>query len=231
MPSTNRPLASATIVFDLDGTLVDTAPDLVETLNVVLRQEGLAPLRFEDARLLVGGGAKMMLKRGLECEGIVARPDLVERLFGDFIAYYSAHIADKSRPFPGLLAALDRLSANGCRFAVCTNKLEALSVQLLGALGIRSRFAAICGQDTFGVQKPDPEVLRKTIAAAGGEPTRAVLIGDSQTDILTARAAAVPIIAVTFGYSDPPVATFSPDRLIDHFDQLEGAVSAVLGTA
>ncbi len=120
-------------------------------------------------------------------------------------AYYAAHIADKSQPFPGLDAALDRLAARGCRFAVCTNKLEGLSRLLLDALGLTRRFAAICGQDTFGVQKPDPEILRRTIRAAGGDLRRAVMVGDSGTDIATARAAGVPVVAVDFGYSETPI--------------------------
>ncbi len=116
----------------------------------------------------------------------------IDRMFADFVAHYSAHIADRSRPFPGLSAALDRLAARNCRLAVCTNKLEALSRLLLDALGLTRRFAAICGQDTFGIQKPDPEILRRTIAAAGGELRRAVMVGDSGTDIATARAAGIP---------------------------------------
>jgi len=217
-------MAAPTIVFDLDGTLVETAPDLVETLNVVLAREGLPPLDFKEARTLVGGGAKVMIARGLDREGVVAKPGQVERMFADFIAYYSAHIADHSKPFPGLERALDKLAARGFLLAVCTNKLEGLSVQLLDALDLRKRFAAICGQDTFGKPKPDPDVLRQTIVAAGGDPRRAVMIGDSETDVLTARAAGIPIVAVSFGYSVPPVATFSPDRLIDHFDELDAAV-------
>ena len=145
-------------------------------------------------------------------------------MFADFIAYYAAHVADKSQPFPGLDAALDRLAARGCRFAVCTNKLEGLSRLLLDALGLTRRFAAICGQDTFGMQKPDPEILRRTIRAAGGDMQRAVMVGDSGIDIATARAAGVPIVAVDFGYSETPIKDLGPDRLISHFDELAGAV-------
>jgi phosphoglycolate phosphatase len=138
------------------------------------------------------------------------------------VDHYAAHIADRSRPFPGLEPALDRL--NGCRFAVCTNKLEWLSLRLLNALGLTQRFAAICGQDTFGVQKPDPEILRGTIARAGGDPERALMVGDSADDIKVARAAGIPVIGVTFGYAHTPVAQLDPDRTIDHFDELPGAV-------
>lgn len=215
----------ATIVFDLDGTLIDTAPDLVDTLNVVFAREGLPPVPYETARNLIGGGARVMIKRGIEAEGRVLPAAKLDALFADFIAHYSEHIADRSRPFPGLIDALDALAAEGYRFAVCTNKLEGLSVLLLEQLGLAQRFAAICGQDTFGMQKPDPEILRRTIAAAGGNLQRALMIGDSATDIRTARAAGVPVIAVDFGYTDHPVSELDPDRIISRFAQLPAAVA------
>ena len=215
------------IVFDLDGTLIDTAPDLVATLNVVFEREGLPPVPYEIARNLIGGGARGMIARGLAAEGRDVAPDKLEELFADFIAHYSQHIADRSRPFPGLIEALDELQRRGHRFAVCTNKLERLSLLLLDKLGLTRRFAAICGQDTFGVQKPDPEVLRRTVARAGGELRDAVMIGDSLTDILTARAGGIPVIAVDFGYSERPVSEYGPDRLISRFTELPEAIAAV----
>jgi phosphoglycolate phosphatase len=220
-------LAAATIVFDLDGTLIDTAPDLIDTLNVVLEREGLPPVAYDTARNLIGGGAKMMILRGVQLEGRVLAPGRLEELFADFIAHYTDHIADRSRPFPGLIEALDDLTARGARLAVCTNKLEGLSLLLLQQLKLADRFEAICGQDTFGIQKPDPEVLRRTIAAAGGDPRRAIMVGDSATDIRTARAAGIPVVAVDFGYSDKPVAEYEPDRLISHFAELPGSIAAI----
>jgi phosphoglycolate phosphatase len=218
-------MKGATIVFDLDGTLIDTAPDLIDTLNIVFAREGLPPVPYETARTLIGGGARAMIVRGLEAEGRTVVPAELERLFQDFLAHYSEHIADRSRPFPGLTDALDALAANGSRLAVCTNKLEHLSVLLLKQLGLAHRFAVICGQDTFGVQKPDPEVLRRTIAAAGGTLRNAIMIGDSLTDIRTARAADVPVIAVDFGYTDRPVSELGPDRIISRFADLPLAVA------
>ena len=220
-------MASPTIVFDLDGTLIDTAPDLVDTLNVVFAREGLPPVPYETARNTIGGGARMMIARGIAAEGIAVTPAKLEQLFADFIAHYTEHVADRSRPFPGLTDALDILAAGGCRLAVCTNKLERLSVLLLKQLKLADRFAVICGQDTFGMQKPDPEVLRRTIAAAGGSSPHAIMIGDSLTDIRTARAAGIPVIAVDFGYSDRPVSEFGPDRIISHFAQLPAAITAI----
>jgi phosphoglycolate phosphatase len=220
-------MAALTVVFDLDGTLIDTAPDLIETLNVVFTRDGLPPVDYAAARDMIGGGARRMIESALKLQGRVLADGAVDRMFADFIARYAAHIADRSQPFPGLDAALDRLAERGCRFAVCTNKLEGLSRLLLEALGLTPRFAAICGQDTFGMQKPDPEILRRTIQAAGGALQRAVMVGDSGIDIATARAAGVPIVAVDFGYSETPIRNLRPDRLISHFDELADAVSAL----
>lgn len=224
MPPMSTP---PTVIFDLDGTLVETAPDLVATLNVVLAREGMPPVAYEIARNFVGGGAKLMLARGIEADGRVVDAAKLDRMFADFIAHYAANVAVHSRPYPGLLEALDTLSARGCRFAVCTNKLEHLSVLLLNELKLTHRFEAICGQDTFGIQKPDPEILRRTIAAAGGDVRRSIMIGDSETDILTARAAGIPVIAVDFGYSDRPVSEYGPDRLISHFAQLPDQIAGI----
>jgi phosphoglycolate phosphatase len=220
-------MAVPTIVFDLDGTLIDTAPDLVDTLNVVFSREGWPPVPYETARNQIGGGARAMIVRGVAAEGITVAPAKLDQLFADFIAHYSEHVADRSRPFPGLTEALDELASRGCRLAVCTNKLERLSVLLLKQLKLADRFAAICGQDTFGMQKPDPEILRRTIAVAGGNLSDAIMIGDSATDIRTARAAGIPVIAVDFGYSDRPVSEFGPDRTISHFAQLHSAIAAI----
>ena len=195
-----------TIAFDLDGTLVDTAPDLIDTLNHTLAQHGLSIIPFEAA------------------------PADVDRLYAAFVAYYAEHIADRSRPFPHLETTLDALVEHGYRLAVCTNKLEWLSKMLLDKLRLADRFAAICGQDTFGLQKPDPKMFRLTVERAGGEPERAIMVGDSVTDIRTARAARVPVIAVDFGYTDIPIASLHPDRVISSFAQLPATIRA-LGTA
>ncbi len=217
-------MAFLTVVFDLDGTLIDTAPDLIETLNVVLRNERLPAVAYDEARLMIGGGAKRMLELGLKADGRNASGPELDRMFNEFLKYYSAHIADRSRPFPGLEGALDVLAAKGCKFAVCTNKLESLSRQLLDALDLTSRFEVICGQDTFGTMKPDPEVLRRTIRESGGDIARAVMVGDSATDINTAKAAGVPVVAVDFGYTEIPVHKLGPNRIISEFSALPDAV-------
>jgi phosphoglycolate phosphatase len=223
-------MVAPTVVFDLDGTLVDTAPDLVATLNTIFTREGLPPVAYEAARNMVGGGARAMIERGLAAQRRAPAAGEVDRLVKDFIADYASHIAERSRPFPGLAGALDALAADGCRFAVCTNKLEWLSVRLLDALGLSGRFVAICGADTFGVPKPDPEMLRRTIARAEGRADRAVMVGDSITDIATAQAAGVPVVAVDFGYSESPVAELGADWVISAFGELPSAVFELLKT-
>lgn len=221
-------MSRMTVVFDLDGTLIDTAPDLVATLNLVMEREGVGCVPYDSARNMVGGGARHMIELALQRAGRTVSKLDIDRMFHDFVAYYAAHIADHSKPFPGLIEALDKLGASGCLFAVCTNKLERLSRQLLETLGLSTRFAAICGQDTFGMQKPDPEILRRTILQAGGNLERAVLVGDTATDIETARRASVPVIAVEFGYTDVPLTSLSPDRIIGHFDALPATVFDLL---
>ena len=220
-----------TIAFDLDGTLVDTAPDLIDTLNVIFAREGIPPVPHEQARLSIGGGARAMISRGLTAKRREVSSAELDKLFVDFIEHYSAHIADRSRPFPGVERALERLSADDYILAVCTNKLEGLSRQLLETLRLSRYFAAICGQDTFAVQKPDPAILVRTIAAAGGNTSAAIMVGDSETDVLTARAADVSVIAVDFGYTERPIAEFNPDHVISHFDDLENAIARVMNGA
>ena len=216
-----------TVVFDLDGTLVDTAPDLINALNFVLEREGLPPVPLLSARNMIGAGARKLIERGLELDGRAASVADITRLLGDFVAFYADHIADLSRPFEGLESALDDLAARGYRFAVCTNKLEWLSKLLLDRLGLSARFSAICGADTFGISKPDPAILRQTVARAGGELSSTVMVGDAGPDIGVARRAGVPVIGVAFGYTEVPIADLNPDLLINHMNELPAAVASL----
>jgi phosphoglycolate phosphatase len=220
-----------TAVFDLDGTLADTVHDLVATLNVVLDREGLPHLPLESGREMIGAGARALIERGLEAAGREVTPDRLDELHRFFLAHYTANLCVHTRLFPGALGALDRLAGAGFRLAVCTNKYEDLSVALLDGLGIADRFHAICGRDTFAYFKPDPRHLMLTVEKAGGDPRRSVMVGDSLTDVATAKAARIPVVAVTFGYSDVPVDGLDPDRLIDHFDELFEAVASVMREA
>jgi phosphoglycolate phosphatase len=216
-----------TIVFDLDGTLVDTAPDLINALNFILDREGLPPVPLHAARNMIGAGARKLIERGLELEGRTVSLSDMTRLTDDFIAYYAEHIADASKPFDGLEPVLDDFAASGFHLAVCTNKLEWLSKLLLDRLGLSARFAAICGADTFGISKPDPAFLRQTVARAGGQIASTVMVGDAGPDIGVARRAGVPVIGVSFGYSEVPIAELKPDRLIHHMSELPAAVASL----
>jgi phosphoglycolate phosphatase len=213
-------LPNPTLVLDLDGTLVDTAGDLIATLNVILARENVPPLDHLEGVRKIGNGAKAMLEAGLAAHGITPPAARLDALYRAFLDYYEIHMADTSRPFPGAVEALDRFSAAGWRLAVCTNKLEHHSRRLLAELGLAERFAVIAGQDTYGVRKPDPRHLTRTIASAGGSPDRSIMVGDSHVDIDTAKAAKVRSVVVSFGYSAVPVATLGANRVIDRFDSL-----------
>jgi phosphoglycolate phosphatase len=217
-----------TVVFDLDGTLVDTAPDLINALNYILVREGMPPVPLASARTMIGAGVRRLIERGLELDGRAIELEDINRLTADFIDYYAAHIADASRPFEGLEGALDDLASRGCRFAVCTNKLEWLSKLLLDRLGLSTRFSAICGADTFGISKPDPAILRQTVARAGGDLSSTVMVGDAGPDIGVARRAGVPVIGVTFGYTEVPIGELKPDLLIHHMKELPAAVASLI---
>ncbi|MGQ0446481.1 MAG: HAD-IA family hydrolase [Beijerinckiaceae bacterium] len=215
------------LVFDLDGTLADTADDLIATLNFILAREGLPKIAARDARPMVGGGAKALIQRGLFAHGRSLSETRIDEMLADFLAYYEGHLAIDTALFPGVARALDRFEAAGFAFAVCTNKVEYSSILLLTALGVAGRFRAICGKDTFAVSKPDGEAVLQTIARAGGDRGRAVMVGDSKIDIDAARNAGVPVVAVNFGYTSEPVGNFKPDRVIGHYDELWGAVAAL----
>jgi phosphoglycolate phosphatase len=215
------------LIFDLDGTLADTAADLVASLNVTLASEGLKSMALQDARAMVGGGARALIERGLAANRFAASEAKIDALLADFLAHYEAHIAERTVLFPGVIDALDRFEAAGFGFAVCTNKVEHASKLLLRALGVETRFRAICGKDSFEVFKPNGEALLKTIARAGGDPDRAFMIGDSKIDIEAARDAGVPVVAVDFGYTKEPIESFEPDRVIGHYDELWDAVHAL----
>jgi len=217
------------VVFDLDGTLADTAHDLVATLNVVLAIDGLPPLELAQARDLIGAGARPLIERGYAARGAALAPQRLEQLYVLFLDHYHRHIADHSRLFPGAVDALDTLESEGFRLAVCTNKLEAHALELLRMLGVLGRFAFVAGKDTFAAFKPDPRHLLETISRAGGDEKRAVMVGDSRADVDAAKAAGVPVVGVTFGYTSIPMRELDPDIAIDAFDALPAAVKALVG--
>jgi phosphoglycolate phosphatase len=214
------------ILFDLDGTLVDTAPDLAGAMNHVLALCDRPPLPVDDVRHLVGHGARALIKRGLEATGDPA-PHLIDRHWPEFLSHYAAHIADGSRPFAGVEAALDALAAAGCVLAVCTNKPTSLATALVTALGWQARFAAIIGADSVPQPKPHAGHVLATLAACGGDLADAAFVGDSATDVGAARNAGLPIILVGFGYTDVPARELGGDAVIEHYDALLPALLAL----
>jgi phosphoglycolate phosphatase len=221
-------LHGVTIAFDLDGTLVDTAPDLIGALNIVLSECSLPALPLEAARALVGGGALALIERGFAVAGRPLDPDHKSKLLARFIDIYRDRIADESRPFKGLDAALDSLQGDGATLCVCTNKPTGLSNLLLRALHLSERFAAVVGADAAPERKPHPSHFIAAVEQAGGDPARAIMVGDSETDVLTARAAGAPVIVVPFGYTTIAPEALGADILIQHFSELPAAVAALL---
>ena len=221
------PNSPKSIIFDLDGTLVDTSPDLTAALNAVLTAAGRRPLPETEVRHLVGRGALVLIERGMAATGAPVDGALMPKLLQDFIAHYGANIAAGSQPFPGAVNAIRRLIAAGHSLGICTNKPEALTFKLMDALNLRRFFPVMLGADSQPYRKPDPRHLLDTIAKLGGDPANAVMIGDSETDLKTARAAGVPVVLVGFGYTDIPVHELRADAVIDHFDALDAALASL----
>lgn len=216
-----------TIVFDLDGTLVDTARDLVATLNAILTSEGMMPVGFNQAIAMVGSGARVLLESAFASEGRALTEEKLDALFTAFLAHYGDHLTDRSRPYPGAEEILDRFAGDGWQLAVCTNKHEGPARKLLDALGFLGRFAAVAGPDTFGFRKPDPRHLTETIRLAGGSPDNAVMVGDSATDVETALAADVPVVVVDYGYSPISVDQLGATRVISALAELPDVVAGI----
>lgn len=219
------------VIFDLDGTLVDTAPDLMRATNHVLAGLGRRAISMDEVRSFVGHGARALLTRGLTATGGLPENYDVEPDYQRFVTFYASNIADGSVPFPGVVRLLERLKSEGFGLGVCTNKLEGLSVQLLDALDLSRHFGSVVGPDTLGVAKPDPRPFREAVSRLGLVAPRAIMVGDSETDVLTARNAGVPVIGVPFGYTPQPVAEFGPDRMIAHFDEAYEAIQDLFALA
>jgi len=219
------------VIFDLDGTLVDTAPDLMRATNHVLVGLGRRAISMDEVRSFVGHGARALLTRGLTATGGLPENYDVEPDYQRFVTFYASNIADGSVPFPGVVRLLERLKSEGFGIGVCTNKLEGLSVQLLDALDLSRHFGSVVGPDTLGVAKPDPRPFREAVSRLGLVAPRAIMVGDSETDVLTARNAGVPVIGVPFGYTPQPVAEFGPDRMIAHFDEAYEAIQDLFALA
>eukprot|EP01037_Dinobryon_pediforme_P021516 gene21516-22399_t len=209
--------------FDLDGTLVDSSGDLTAAVNDALASAGRPTLTVAQVRTMIGGGAKHMLAQGLEATG-GCTPEDFRPIYKRMLAYYAAHISVHTRPFPGVIEALDQLDARGIKSAIVTNKFESLALTLLADLGLTERFECIIGGDTMGpgLSKPNRAPIDEMIRRCGGEvgTTRAAFVGDSIYDIMAAKNAEIPGIAVSFGFLLEPVEQMGADAIIDSFDEL-----------
>ena len=209
-----------TVACDLDGTLVDSAPDLSAALNTVLAEQGVPTVPFEEVRLLVGGGALVLIERALARAGGAPERYDTARMFERFLDVYRSRLTHESRPYPGVHAALRALARRGHPLAVCTNKPEDLARRMLAELGLDHFGDAVVGGDTFAFRKPDRRTLEAAVERAGGDPEHSVLIGDSRTDVETARNADVPVILVSYGYRTDPIDDLAPDFVAHEFKEV-----------
>jgi phosphoglycolate phosphatase len=221
-------MKDASVIFDLDGTMIDTGPDLIAATNHTLGLFGRPQVAEEVIQTAVGLGSKAMLHAALLSLGHEPGEGELKAMTKPFLDYYGEHIAVRSKPFPGLEEALAGLAGEGARLGVCTNKFAALAKKLLVELRLDHYFAFIAGADSFPVRKPDPGHVLATIEAVGGDRSRAVMIGDSSADSKAARGAKVPFVAVTFGYGEP-VELLRPDAVISHFRELPAALRTLPG--
>lgn len=222
------PLQDVVIAFDLDGTLVDTAPDLLGSLNHILEEEGLPSAPVDSSRRLVGHGAKALLQHGFDHADRVWENDREKALIERFVNAYIERITTESRPYPGVEEALDALSDLGAKLVVCTNKRTDLSLLVLEGLGLLQKFDAVIGADLAPAPKPDARHLLLAIKTVGGRPDQALMVGDSGNDIDAARNAGVASVAVRFGYCDGPVEALRADALIECFAELPKVAERLL---
>lgn len=221
MPITSWPRA---VVFDLDGTLIDSAGDIADVLNVCLAEEGIAPFDESTVVTMIGGGARVLVERALTKLGRHEDEALLQRLFHGFAARYEALGAGRSKPFPGAVALLDALARDRIGLAICTNKPAAISQRVLDELGLASWFGAVIGETPHLPRKPAPDMVLAALAGLSATPPEAVMIGDSGADIGAAKAAGVKTIAVSFGYTTTPPRELGADIVIDHFDEALAAL-------
>lgn len=217
-----------TLIFDLDGTLANTRPDLLEALNHSIEPEGLKPLNFNHIGHLFGQGSMAMIKRAFEHNNVTANPELELKCQKRFLSFYEDNISNKTTLFPGAKKAIDDLQA--FTLSICTNKPEYLARKLLTEIGILEKFASITGGDSYAYRKPDARHLTKTVELANGTNTKTIMIGDTITDTKAAQNAGIPVIVVDFGYSDVPVDTLNADAIISHFDELLPTINQLIAT-
>lgn len=215
------------LVFDLDGTVIDTAPDLGAALNFGLAEAGLNTVSPESVRAMIGDGLRKLLERGMALQGAEVSEAELDTWMPVVLEHYSAHIADTSVPFPGAVEHLHQVREQGLKTAICTNKPVDLAEKLLAELDMTNLFDAVLGGDSLAVKKPDAGHLLGTLERIGATPGRAAMIGDSGNDAAAARNAGVPVVLVSFGYTAIPVEALDADAVVDHFDELLPALNAL----
>ncbi|WP_417487889.1 HAD hydrolase-like protein [Maricaulis sp.] len=214
--------ADASIAFDLDGTLVDTAPDLLRALNAVIEPRGLEPVELGAVRAMVGRGALALLERAHAAQSV--RLEDPEVAVADFIEIYKSDVAAHSTPFEGVETTLAWLRAQGCRLSVCTNKPSVLSDMLIGELGLAGYFDRIIGPERTTAKKPAADHL---LDALGDGYARAALVGDSEPDVASAAAATLPSVIMSYGYSERPAGSLGADRVIHAFSDVPLALAEI----
>jgi len=217
------------VIFDLDGTLADTAGDLIAAANAALGVMGHGPqlvVGADDATAFRGGRA--MLRLAAERMGHDEGEALAEAGYELLLEAYGNALDTHTTLYPGAMEAVSRLKANGIAVGICTNKPEALAEALLSRLGIRGEFASMIGADTLPVRKPDAAPFFEAVSRAGGAAERSILVGDTATDRETARAAGRPCVLVTFGPTGRAVADLGPEALLDHFDELDAVIDRLI---
>ena len=217
---------SPAYVFDLDGTLVDTAPDLCSSLNAVLRREKKREMALAEMPQLIGNGVRKLIERAFVRSGIELTPDALDALYDEFAGIYKAHVADQSQPYPGAVETLEALAAGNARMAVLTNKTHGAALMLLDALDLTRFFPVVLGAGERAYLKPDARLFDEVVTALGGGP--AVMIGDSRPDVETARNAGAPSVLVSYGYSTEPPETLGADALVDRFADIPAAVERLM---
>ena len=216
-------MAQPTLLLDLDGTLVDSVPDLLASCNRMMAQRGLAPFTAPEITTMVGDGAPVLVQRIMSARGRAS----AERDLREFLDDYMAHPAERTRLYPGVVSSLDQMAKAGWAFAVCTNKPAAAARSLLAGLGMSGRFAAIGGGDSFPTRKPDPAHLLDTLGQAGGDPARAVMVGDHRNDVAAAKAAGIPCIFAAWGYG-PDTMGADADAIARNFADVPGLAGRLL---
>ena len=213
------------LLIDLDGTLVHSLPDLAAALNRLLADLDHDPLEESQVRAMIGDGVAKLVERGLAARGQAASEQELGVLVPRFVALYESALTELTRPYPGVAETLKGLAGDGWTLAVCTNKPEAASRQILDDLGLMASFDAVAGGDTYAVRKPHPGHLLETLARLSVPADRAVMLGDGKNDVLAAHAAGLPAILVSFGYSKVPVQNLGADAVIDNFASLPAVLA------